>query len=363
MAHSPPPTVTLHVHGGISLVHTGLLLAGFGELAKRRAILLRTGRAISTGPNILTASFKSAGVPLRRLVFDVYDRSDEFHATALDACDVYFKRSWSRTDVAALPRALAAKVQPLGLNFLCRTWWSTRWVLQHIVPRVVAKVLRGDRNARRHHAHEAKDFFTSPELGFFECPPDHPVRERIAFQTRVWTREELGPESEQLNEDRVATVRALRREFGSRFEGGLVPTALARARWPAEVSSAPSRRRAHIAWLQQSLIAVGTRGLHHSTPFKIPEYLASSKCIVAEPLRNALPVPLVPGKHLLTFESPQGCVEQCVRLLEDRHLRDQLRCEAFRYWCDHGRPERVVATALDAVGELSQEHRPQARLG
>jgi hypothetical protein len=240
------------------------------------------------------------------------------------------------------------------MNFLCRSAGSTGWVLRHAVLPELWSLPGLGRSGLAGRWVEYRSFFGSPAIEAFEVPPESPAAQRIAFQTRVWTRGELGPESEALNEERVATVRALRREFGPRFTGGLVPTPLARERWPAEVSPAPTRRRDHIRWVQGAVVAVYTRGLHHSTAFKLPEYLAASRCLVAEPVRNALPRPLVAGEHLLEFRSPEECLARCAAVLASHELQGRLRRAAWAYWQEEGRPEvrveRCLAQAL-ALGD------------
>src|SRR5262249_60382723 len=133
------------------------------------------------------------------------------------------------------------RVEPFGLIFLCRSTASTRWVFRHSVLPEVWAVVRGARPRLSGRWNEYRSFFLSPEVERFEVPPAAPAAPRVAFQTRVWTRGELGPESEALNEERVAMVRALRREPGGRVSGGLVPAALARARGPEGVAPAPTR--------------------------------------------------------------------------------------------------------------------------
>jgi len=155
-------------------------------------------------------------------------------------------------------------------------------------------------------------------------------------------------------------VRALRRALGPRFSGGLVPTPLARERWPEWVSDAPTRRRAHMRWMQGAVVAVYTRGLHHSTAFKLPEYLAASRCIVAEPVRNALPRPLVPGEQLLEFSTPAECVARCVAVLDSAELQARLRRAAWEYWTAEGRPEERVERCLARLAGRTEARRRAA---
>ena len=71
---------------------------------------------------------------------------------------------------------------------------------------------------------------------------------------------------------------------------------------------------------RSSLIGVYSRGLHGSLAFKLSEYLAAGLCIVAEPLRHTLPQPLEARRNYLPFNTPEECVAQCKRLLDDPEL-------------------------------------------
>ena len=69
-----------------------------------------------------------------------------------------------------------------------------------------------------------------------------------------------------------------------------------------------------------------------STAFKLPEYLAASQCIVAEPPRNELAAPLEPGRHFLPFHTPDDCVAACQKLLADPHTAAAIRAANFEYY-------------------------------
>ena len=352
--------VEAQIHPHPSFTHLGYVLTGLEGLARRGRLELIAGRApASSHPLVLRCRVEAGGTE-RALVLDMLDRSSEWDLPGLDEADLYFKRSFHRPDVERLGPERARRVEPFGMNFLVRSASSTRWVLAHaVLPELLASV-RGAGARLADRRVEYRNFFGSPGLAAFEVPPDVPAPERVAFQTRVWTRGELGPESEALNEQRVEMVRALRRALGPRFSGGLVPTPLAREKWPEWVSDAPTRRREHLRWMQGAVVAVYTRGLHHSTAFKLPEYLAASRCIVAEPVRNALPRPLVPGEHLLEFSSAEECVARCVAVLDAPELQARLRQAAWEYWTAEGHPEERVERCLARLVERTEVRRRAA---
>jgi len=353
--------VEAQIHPHPSFTHLGFVLTGLEGLARRGRLELVAGRApASSHPLVLRCRVETGGGPDRGVVFDMLDRSSEWDLPGLDEADLYFKRSFHRPDVERLGPDRARKVEPFGMNFLVCSPASTRWILAHaVLPELLASI-RGTRARLADRRVEYRNLFGSPGLAVFEVPPGVPARQGVSFQTRVWTAGELGPESETLNEQRVEMVRALRRALGPRFSGGLVPTPLARERWPEWVSDAPTRRREHLRWMQGAVVAVYTRGLHHSTAFKLPEYLAASRCIVAEPIRNALPRPLVPGEHLLEFSSAEDCVARCTAVLDSPELQRRLRQAAWEYWIAEGRPEERVERCLARLVERTEVRRRAA---
>ena len=224
-------------------------------------------------------------------------------------------------------------------------------VARHALLPELWSVVRGAAVDLANRSMKNRSFFGSPELEAFEVPPASPAAARIGFQTRVWTQASSDPSPRRSTrsgwrwcERSAANSIAIHR--------GRRPSPLARRCWPEEVSRAPTRRRDHIRWVQSAVVAIYTRGLHHSTAFKLPEYLAASRCVVAEPVRNSLPRPLVPGEHLLEFRSAEECVARCAAILGSRELQQQLRHAAWEYWQAEGRPEVRIATCLARVTGL-----------
>ena len=271
----------------------------------------------------------------RLLAIDLLDRSDSFEMGALEDCDIYLKRSYYEPDLTALPFNLKSKVLPFGLNYACRSLDSVRRIVATLVPGVLWRFESPFRQTIRDTRKDTDtlwQFLSSPDPRTFECNPQGSTEPAIVFQTRVWSPKEMSENSDEINGERLALVRALRRAFGSRFQGGLVPTAYAREHYPDELSTHSPRHSQYAKWAKQNLIGINTRGLHNSIAFKLAEYLAGSKCIVSCPLRNQLPVPLAEDQHYLSFRTPEECVERCTNLLDDTNLAFHLRTEAWKYY-------------------------------
>lgn len=355
--------ILCYIGSGQNLYHASNLYTGLCELARRgkarvRFVVPRGEEGVyAADPVTVCLRVKAQGVGERLLVVDLRDRSDIFTEPLLERSDLYLKRSFHEPDLAQLPAEARRKVVPFGLNFACRSRASTRAILRALAPGLALDMVRspgkgfGRLNPRRSVLYQ---YLTTAREREFEQGPEHELEPTVLFQTRVYKPEHVYPDDPaEINEGRVRLVRALKRAFGPKFRGGLVPTAYAVEHYPNEVSEQPTRQAQYIAWGKRSLVGVYTRGLYHSLAFKLPEYLAASKCIVSEPLRNTLPEPLVAGEHYVEFGSPEECVEQCARLLEDKELAVGLRRRAWEYY----RREVEPAAHLESV--LRRASRPE----
>lgn len=356
--------IICHLGREQDLYHASHLYAGLCDLSERG--LARVRFNVPRGKlKLYTSDSLTVCLTVRRtdtekeylLAIDLRDRSDVLTMPLVERADVYLKRSYYEPDLAGLPPELRRKVIPFGLNYACRNAASTRAVLSALAPRMALEFLRSPRKASRRlnpRSSVLYQYLTTALESEFEQGPEEELERTVLFQTRVYEPEEIQPDNPaEINEGRVRLVRELKKAFGPKFRGGLVPTAYAKENYPDAVSEQPTRQAQYIAWGKRSLVGVYTRGLFHSLAFKLPEYLAASKCVVSEPLRNALPAPLVAGEHYLEFRTAEECVEQCSRLLEDANLAKELRRAAWDYYRREVKPaahvEGVLLRALDAA--------------
>ena len=335
----------------LSHVYSGLFLLDDQGIARVTFDLPPASHRAVLKPATLWAEvFNSRTREHRNIVFDMYDASDAFAGDSLEQCDLYFKRSYYSPDVWRLSPKLQAKVMPFGLNFPCQTPRLMR-LLAVLLPSWMLKSLRAPvETFRALRSNSITMLLTeNPRLSAFEHPPDCPLRRAVHFETRVFSQNDLGADStDAVNRPRLELARLLKEEFGSSFDGGIVRTPYARQSYPAELSPHSNPRRAsYVARSKQILIGVYTRGLHHSVAFKLAEYLAGSKCIVSEPIRNQLPTPLVAGRNYLEFSSPQECVERCRQILDGQELANQMRRDNWEYYQREVRPDRHVANCLE----------------
>jgi spore maturation protein CgeB len=92
----------------------------------------------------------------------------------------------------------------------------------------------------------------------------------------------------------------------------------------------------------------------------LPEYLASSRCIVTEPLKYQLPVLLEEGKNYLSFRTPEECVEACKKILSISQFATQMRYENYRYFLNEVEPSTRIFECLKTALDSSWRHQ---RLG
>ncbi|HUI06882.1 MAG TPA: hypothetical protein VL486_07730 [Verrucomicrobiae bacterium] len=340
----------------LDMIHASYVLAGLCELDRRGEIELQCdlhdGRNFWDGLTINLELQSDAGAG-KMLCIDLRDRSDVANPAALERCDLYFRKSYYAPDLANLPEELRRKVRPLGLIFPCRSAPMDGLALR-VLARKFGEALQAAEGRRlirfpREAVGMVRWYLSVPLSTKFQEPPETTVDRRIVFQTRVWREEEVIPDSStEVNELRAGVIRALRREFGARFQGGLIPTPYARQHYPDLVCThRDARRRAYVAASKRSLIAVYTRGLYHCNAWKLGEYLAGSKCVVAEGLRDELPKPLREGTNYLGFGTPSECVDQCRRLLDDADLASSMRLANYQYYCEEVDPPSCIRKCLN----------------
>lgn len=296
-----------------------------------------------------------------KICIDFMDGNGISSLDGLVHADVYFKRSYDRKHLDSLAPELAKKVLPYGLNYCCRSSHERSLLTRDIIYKTytrqfsrqdvkeIARLLYDKFDGTRERSDWLFDFTD------FEIPPTVPAQRQVLFQTRVFDhtpRADAG-DTHAMNEHRAATIRALKQELGGNFLGGLIPDTYARTHYPDCLSNFPHDKRNYLQAIRNSLIAVTTTGLVGSTGWKLPEYLAASRCIVTEPLVYSLPVQLVAGENYLEFTSSTQCVAECVKLLEDRELARQMRERNWSYYVTQVRPSSLVENFLKTALEHS----------
>ena len=326
--------VTVFVDGRQDLTHPSWLYAGLGMLAAKGELELLfrplTSRALPAG-NVFSQVEVKSGQRVSRLLFDFKDQSDIF----CDApADLYFKRSFRASEA----EKRAGNIHPFGMPFACRFPADLPGVLSGLLTSGLPWKTRLQRLSQYTRITDARAFVASA--------PSAKIQ-RVIFQTRLWEPHEItGDDLEAVNLPRVSLIRRLRRELGARFLGGLVPTARARRDYPELVREDGVRRDDYLALMRSSAIGISTRGLFHSTPWKLSEYLSTGIAVVTQPISNQPLDPLVERKHVLTFNSEDECLRHCTALLENPDRAAQMQLANRAYYETSVEPMAVVRRCL-----------------
>ena len=331
--------VTARIGPATSVQEVSKVFEGLCRLERLGSIRLKleAERMTSDFPRLVQLAARR-GADERSIAIDLADQRSLFDPAALERADVYFKRSFSPEVVDALPPWLRAKVEPFGLN--------QPVISQSATASVLAARVRTGRSWRGLLA-DTRQLLALPSPAAFECPPDIPAEPLVLFQARVWEPLDGDPLTIAINHERVALVRALRHRLGGRFLGGIVPSAFARRFCPDAITALPVAMRAYPQVVKRALIGISTRGLHHSIPFKLSEYLAAGRCIVAHEPGGLLPKPLVAGRHYLPFTNPEDCATRCEELLGDPSRALEMRVSNWDHWRSEAEPAAHLLKILE----------------
>ncbi len=310
--------------------------------------------------------------------FDMHDSMEIDSAEKLRACDIYFKRSYSQPYINTLPDTLAGRIYPFGFNYACCSHYERRHIVNQLISHhcVTNKFQTGKLASIKTIFKKSFRLLLQGQSRFplyhkFEAGPDNPGSGEILFQTRVWDPKD-SPESyrrdpekhRRLNEDRANTVRALRSAFGNAFTGGLEPTDFAVRYFPDCLTNLKTDKEEYLELVKQCSIAVTTTGLHDSTGWKLPEFVAASRCVVTEPIKYAIPGSFVEHRNYLSFTTPKDCVNACRKLIADKQLAKSMRESNCLYYQKSLSPPALIFARLqfaltEAVGWEKQSRRTE----
>jgi hypothetical protein len=337
--------VTVFVDGRQDLTHPSYLYAGLGMLARAREIEVRFERLSGTlrprlqPGNVFSQVEVRSGSRTFSVLFDFKDQNGIYCEELLHEVDCYFKRSYLASEVE---KRSAKNVHPLGMSFACR------------FPGELGAVI-GDSFASRRpdetwqmRLARLKQYLGIDYARSFT--PSARKAQRVIFQTRLWEKHEIADDDlDAVNLPRVSLIRRLRQELGNRFLGGLIPTPRSTRDFPELVRYDGVRRHEYLELMRASAVGISTRGLFHSTPWKLSEYLSTGIAVVTQPLTNRPLDPLVEGEHALVFESEDECLQHCTRLLERPAEAEQLQRAAREYYERSVEPMAAVRRHLQTV--------------
>ncbi len=323
--------------------HTSQIVTGFIMLRNHGLIDLEITRS-SDQPY---ASIVEAIINNKiRVIYDVADQYlfhiDHF-LKYVQGCDLYFKRSFDKTENEKYK--LEHIMYPLGLNY-------------HVT--IEDNILDKPHDLNIFHKAKwfAKDilkktYYRNFTVEHFEQTPLAPSdKPQVLFTTRTWSNEGSHEKEETFYIDnmRASIIRKLRKELGNQFIGGFSNRDHAVKNFADCIVDESITERTHYMQLvKQADICISTMGLWKSNGWKLGEYVAASKAIVSETLRYEVTGDFKAGHNYLEFTSADQCVEQTVKLMNDKDLMHQMKVRNHVYYNNSLRPDKLILNTLDIV--------------
>jgi hypothetical protein len=296
-----------------------------------------------------------------------YDTSDSAHLRrdALEICDIYFKRSYTS---ALIPDGYHSKVYPLGLNYEIYVGKANLHEMSRFLLRKAA--LDDFPKELLKRCAELTSFSFLPTMAHMCAPPVLTQEPRVLFMARAWD-----PEGESaalsarektertvINTTRARCIQLLRKELGSRFYGGFAPTRYAVQTYKGLVLKNPisAGKKNYLSLLQDYPICISTTGLHGSIGWKMGEYVAFSKAIVSERLKRVVPCDFESNQNYFEFDTPEECVQQTIKLIEDKPSRQRMMENNWSYYNHYLSPDKLVWRTLDIAAQTETRQAPHS---
>ena len=303
------------------------------------------------------------------ICIDLIDGKSVESTEYLNWSDVYFKRSYREGNYQHPGQK---KIVPYGFHYACTSLNEQFWDraitsllsnlnLANLRARPILAIKRTLSQPVRFALlkHRNSLLFTGIPMteDIFDVPPSTNTTARIYYRTRVYTptmasKQYASGAIRRINDMRANTIRALKTHFGDQFIGGLRPTEFSLEHYGDCTMQEEIGFQGHLKIMQSSLICVTTSGLFDSVDWKVPEYMAASRCIVSERLSYKAPIDLVDGLHISTFSTPGECVKNCQHLLDNPDLSQKMREAAYDYFQRYVRAESIMRNTLE-LAEIS----------
>lgn len=315
-------------------LHLYQIIAGLYLLEKSGKIKLRIKKLAADDPKRLPYNMLRVNAGGRSLIYDMNDGYDnllksgesfeKLYDGLLEGCDFMFKRSFNADMNSRLREP--QKIKKTAPNFFV----TTRGNPAHLPVPCDPKREKLKKLVRLLPFSEFYNGWCYEEAFFSE--PSESSEPRVLFMARLWDpagdfpgqlTEEKSDERRLINESRAECIRLCRREFGSRFFGGITPSAFSQREYPDLLlpDSSAGKKNEYLRHMKTFDIHISTMGLHRSTGWKFAEYIAASRAVVSEPLYYESAGDLKEGKNYLSFTSADECAKRIDELFDnDRRL-------------------------------------------
>ncbi len=307
-----------------------------------------------TGASFLRCELHSGEI--LDICFDMGDWPEIASIAALDACDIYVKRSLSYQHLSTLPEQYKAKIVPYGFYFACsqeslgmefkaaRAYWLDRlasgasngYMASIFLARWIARAL-----------FKRKPLF----IPLSSLEAINGGENTVFYHARIWNpvhhRTHASKTIEALNNTRMNLVRTLKEGLGEKFIGGITPSEYASRICPELITPHGSDSASYMKLLSQSKIVITEEGLHGSTGSRLGEYFAANRCVVSEALYYEVPNQPINGKHWHVYNSVSECLEICQRLIEDPILIEETIQNISSFYNEYSSPQRTIFHLLE----------------
>jgi len=276
-------------------------------------------------------------------MLDGYNFNKQVVEKYLMGIDFYFKRSYNIAHHKDFE--YASRIYPLGFNYHVTTPKNIidkRWDISSIY--AAASSLRNNIFFYKRNFYIEK----------FEDIPHWDNETLILFLTRAWDPEESSMLDEKIKAERyhINNMRAdciikLREIFGGKFIGGFSPSPYTHEKFPScVVDRALTKRTNFMRLVKKANICVATMGLHESNGWKLGEYIAASKAIVAEKLHYDVPGNFNNIDNYFEFTNADQCVQQVMKLYSNKKLAFDMMIKNYNYYHNFLRADRLIFNTI-----------------
>jgi len=264
----------------------------------------------------------------RRIFIDHWD-FPELDEPGLAWCNVYAKIN---IDPNLVPENYAPKIIPTGPIFPVR--------LYRLIPTLYHALETSCLSAK-----SSRDYFDYNRIrghfanwyGQFKyAPPQHAYEPGVSTKNYIFFPSSLWKNAIETNVSRALFIEACRSITGIRFEGGFTPRSEKDVRGYEHLTM--DKRYTHTEFIQKtkaSAVVFITPAVARCLSWRLGEYLALGKAIVATPIERLLPAPLIHGKHIHYVEASLESIKNAVQLIcQDDAYRRKLEQGAREYYLE-----------------------------
>ncbi len=355
------------VNRNISYTHQ--IIAGFTMLNEKGTINVDYNET----PSLEQEFFHSGIVELfaegKRIIYDLSDGYNNYPSfvaldNALDRVDIFFKANINRSFHSCFRNKAKIKGIPPRYNVTHPKSWADHIDYSALIKQKSEMELRRIYNRLPWTKYWIGNYFSSA----YEMEPVLNHSPIVFFYTRLWDPSIASSQSSKnadldgkdvknriqqkceeyakISELRSGLVRALKKEFGPRFIGGVSPDTFSQHYCPDLLGEDISRRSRYTKSLHQADICVNTQGTHKCWNFSFGEELAASKAIVTESPFYEEPAKLQDGENFLTYSSIDECISHVAKLYDDRDSLYSMMKANRTYYLSYLRPDKYVDYSL-----------------